>query len=218
MDVRDQEWSPLVLFIQPHLAPPASQVLTTRRLAFPSDREPVTQPDLDGGVRTVGSRVSTEVVAPRGQHTFGDFAAGFGVCHRRVEGSANVRNTLDVGCIAAPQLRKRLNVSYQSPSNLPNPNEIDALGRQELRRREEASQRSWMPDEDDQRAAGVGRRGGLMERVRSIFRRGDSPAHPSESVASGEDVWAAERQHRREDEQDQSGGGERTLPQTRHRA
>jgi hypothetical protein len=119
-------------------------------------------------------------------------------------------------CIApAHESRKPLNMSFGSPS--PNPNEIDALGREEHRRREQASKRNWMPDADGQSAAGVRRRRGLMERLRSIFGWGDSAAHPPEPDVSGEGAWEAERQRRREHEQDQSGGRDGTLPQTRHR-
>jgi len=69
-----------------------------------------------------------------------------------------------------------------------------------------------MPD------SGVRRRRGLMKRLAGIFGRRDSSADPSESDVSGEAMWEAERQHRAEHEQDQSGGRQSTLPHTRHRS
>jgi hypothetical protein len=99
----------------------------------------------------------------------------------------------------------------------PNPNELGRLAREERKRRENATDPRWMLDEDDQGVDGPRRRRGLMERLRVILGRGDSSVRRPKPDVSGEDMWEAERRHRRETEQDQAGGRDGTLPRTRRR-
>jgi hypothetical protein len=74
-----------------------------------------------------------------------------------------------------------------------------------------------MVDRDAEGVSEVPGKRGIAQRLRGVFGRRDASPPPPERDVSGEDVWERERQHRREHEADQSGGGESTLPDTRYR-
>lgn len=74
---------------------------------------------------------------------------------------------------------------------------------------EQAIEQQDMLYENDEGVAEAPRKRGIAGRLRSVFVRGNSPPGPPEAEVSDsdEDVWARERQRRREHEQNPLDGG-----------
>jgi len=86
----------------------------------------------------------------------------------------------------------------------PLPSDQAFKGAQE--RREKAIEQRAMLDQDDAGVSDARRSRGIADRLRSVVRRGRSPARGSDTGVSDGNVWEREREHRRVSEQNRSDG------------